>query len=738
MTDINGNNTETTFTTGLTTDTIQDLSDTSHITLTTDTIDLVATNVLVNGAPIGGGGDGIQNPLTSNLNISTFDVVNNTGLSLTGINTKTQNITSTSGYTTISGSLTVGEAITPIILPMTTTTINSFISSGYGSFGMKFTILKTATIVRIGVQIGSWTNASITSLKFNFFSEGNTTAIYSYVVPRANIYESCYSLLIPSMVLPAGTYRYAVALAPTMTYYNPVLKPLVMNSQLSLVEAAYDLFNPTGGYPTNLSGDLDFTYSGFMWLVDNTYKIQTPLLQTDKVVINGGTSSQYLMADGTKLQFSANSGNSNFYLYRSDTSMAITPPNGNITYNNATQLNATIIYISHLTRDNIDIEIFFKQISTLSEVYIQDQNLSEAFMQFNVTGTPTITVNNKVAIPVLARSAGVGITGFPDGHQVLLSFFTNTLETDQRISLVESKTTNISSVSVGVNTQFQGTITADSINTAGALSTSGLTTGAVVLTGLANMDVEVWSRPFIGLQFIHNNPSLTTLSNSPWTISGNALVVSPFATTDNRTRQLCCVITTPSGSANGTTTGITSTSLTGARVITAYSFGLVAAFGIADTGTTFLANCQNFVGLWNVAPAIILNQTTQLSDQRNMICFGSNTTDANLCIYTGGASSTVKQVDLGVYFPSGRLSAAVMADWFKLSLYWDGTTVYYRAINTLYPTTALANISGSFTPLATDMPPTTTAMYPQILRIMGTPSGAAQGKLQIQRFGIIL
>ena len=43
MTDINGNNTETTFTTGLTTDTIQDLSDTAHITLTTDTIDLVAT-----------------------------------------------------------------------------------------------------------------------------------------------------------------------------------------------------------------------------------------------------------------------------------------------------------------------------------------------------------------------------------------------------------------------------------------------------------------------------------------------------------------------------------------------------------------------------------------------------------------------------------------------------------------------------------------------------------------------
>ena len=158
---------------------------------------------------------------------------------------------------------------------------------------------------------------------------------------------------------------------------------------------------------------------------------------------------------------------------------------------------ATIIYISHLTRDNIDIEVFFKQISTLSEVYIQDQNLSEAFMQFNVNGTPTITVNNKVAIPVLIRSAGVGITGFPDGHQVLLSFFTNTLETDQRLSLVESKTSNIASVSAGVNTNFTGTITASGFNTTSGLiqragkifttnygtNTQGGTTGTFNLLG---------------------------------------------------------------------------------------------------------------------------------------------------------------------------------------------------------------------------------------------------------------
>jgi hypothetical protein len=478
MTDIYGGNTDGIFTEGIRTLEIEDLNQTNDnvkIDLSTaNTINLIAPNVLVNGSPIGGGGGGgIQNPLTANLDIGAFDI-EGPSLSLVAMNNnigtlgvKTQNILSaTTNNTNIVGTINNGDTSSVAIAPITTSTITSFIGIGAaGSYGVKFTLLKPATIVRIGVLTGSWTNAAITSVVFNFFNEGNINAIYSYNVPRADIYENCYSLLIPSITLPAGTYRYGVGLPLTMLYYNAIQKPLIMNSQLSSVQGAYG--SSIGSYPFTLIGDFDFFYSGFMWLIDTTYKIMTPLLQTDKVVINGGTSSQYLMADGSRLQFSANSGNSNFYLYRSDTSQAVNPPSGSITYNNATQLNATIIYISHLTRDNIDIEVFFKQITTLSEVYIQDQNLSEAFMQFNVTDTPTITANNKVAIPVLIRSAGVGITGFLDGHHVLLSFFTNNLETDQRISLVESKTTNISSVSVGVSTQFQGSITASGFNVSG-------------------------------------------------------------------------------------------------------------------------------------------------------------------------------------------------------------------------------------------------------------------------------
>jgi hypothetical protein len=173
-------------------------------------------------------------------------------------------------------------------------------------------------------------------------------------------------------------------------------------------------------------------------LNDTTF---TGIVHADSFVKNGGSGIQYLMADGSTLTQSANSGNSNFYLYNSGTSRSPTPVSGYLTYNNVLQNISTMIYISHKTSDNIDIDIFFKQLSTLSDVYIQDREVSEFFIQFNISGPPVITTNAQVAIPVTVSSSGT--TGFSDGRPILVSFFTNSLETDTRISAVENKTQNI-------------------------------------------------------------------------------------------------------------------------------------------------------------------------------------------------------------------------------------------------------------------------------------------------------
>ena len=122
----------------------------------------------------------------------------------------------------------------------------------------------------------------------------------------------------------------------------------------------------------------------------------------------------------------------------------------------------------------------------------------------------------------------------------------------------------------------------------------------------------------------------------------------------------------------------------------------------------------------------------QLSVLRNMICFGSNTTDTNICIYTAGAASTVKQVDLGASFPANRPVGTLSTDFFKFSLYWDTSKFYYKAVNT----TTNVIVSGTFTALAADIPATTTNLYPQCIRVQGSPQSNGQGRLQVQRFGV--
>ena len=503
-----------------------------------------------------------------------------------------------------------------------------------------------------------------------------------------------------------------------------------------------------------------------------------------KIIKTGGTNIQYLMGDGSTLTQSATSGNSNFYLYQSKNGVTTPPPlSGDVGYNNANQSLATIVYISHLTRDNIDIEVFYNQVNQLSDLYIQDQNNSVNFIKYNITGLPTPVINSYTAIPVLAiSSGGTGATSFGSNNNVLLAFFSNLTEVDTRLSTLETATQNQTAVSLV--TTFNNQITVPILRVQGIASETvnindyvsigtgnnyvqissglGITSNNYIVnsatssqflkgdgtldsntyvseaslynpTGLGNIDIMLRDSPFIGLQY-NNGTAVSTLSNSAFSaVSSTAVTTSTYGTTNNFTRQLCCANWTTISLANGAGIGYISNITNGCRVSSGFNFGLSAVLGISDTNYN-ANNCQNFWGVSNLLASLPLDQSIQLSVQRNIIGFGSDTNDPNICIYTGGASNTVKQVDLGSSFPANRPTIALGAstDFFKFTLYWEGSTIYYKAVNT----TTHVIVSGSFIPLATDMPLASLVLFPQCIRIMGSPQVSGQAKLQVQRFGV--
>jgi hypothetical protein len=86
-------------------------------------------------------------------------------------------------------------------------------------------------------------------------------------------------------------------------------------------------------------------------------------------------------------------------------------------WNNATQISSTILYISHLTIGNIDIDVFLALITVGDTLIIQDQNDSNNYQSWTVNGTPTIIPNNYVSIPVTYVNGGYS---FSNGHDIIL------------------------------------------------------------------------------------------------------------------------------------------------------------------------------------------------------------------------------------------------------------------------------------------------------------------------------
>jgi hypothetical protein len=114
-------------------------------------------------------------------------------------------------------------------------------------------------------------------------------------------------------------------------------------------------------------------------------------------------------------------------LYQADTSNTSGyPGNGHILWNNATQISATSINVSHLTNSGEDIDIFLALLTQTETIIIQDQNVSANFQKWTISGTPTNTnpgtSTSYWTYPVtLISSGGTGTTNFANNHNIFLA-----------------------------------------------------------------------------------------------------------------------------------------------------------------------------------------------------------------------------------------------------------------------------------------------------------------------------
>ena len=118
---------------------------------------------------------------------------------------------------------------------------------------------------------------------------------------------------------------------------------------------------------------------------------------------------------------------SNLFLYLANTgAISGYPGDGDLLWNNAVQTSATQINVSHLTDNNIDIDIFLGLLSVGEQIIIQSQTSSSSYQTWTISGAPTNVnpgaANSYWTYPVtLNASGGAGTTGFANGAALFLA-----------------------------------------------------------------------------------------------------------------------------------------------------------------------------------------------------------------------------------------------------------------------------------------------------------------------------
>jgi hypothetical protein len=400
-------------------------------------------------------------------------------------------------------------------------------------------------------------------------------------------------------------------------------------------------------------------------------------------VKSGGTSSQYLMADGsvttgsvgptgaTGAQGPAGLSSSVFtYTFSSQTSG--TPPSGHLFLNN-TPAEATSLVVSHFAKNGNDIDVLLDNIQIGSTVIVQRSNDSNTYRRYQVT----------------SKTISVGYVTYGLGYLAHVGTIVN----DNEVVLI---------------TQAMGIQGIAGVT--GPTGPQGPAGGTI-----ANPPSDVWNVKAVSY---HTIGGFFTGVGSGWlgNRGGSSTLESP-ATTSVRTRRFRHRQPV-SAVANGADSGWYST--TGVDVnLPLYlkqGFKAIFRFGLGDTSTN--ASTRTFVGLWSgtlSASVPLFDSTTTIQSYANQ-CVGliQEAGESTWSFYTRGASGGTKSVtSVSCTTPS--------TTWFNLEIYNPPGADY--TILTLIDQEAMTSTTLTFAPADAFTVNTTTPLYFLCTRCMSSAGG---------------
>lgn len=259
------------------------------------------------------------------------------------------------------------------------------------------------------------------------------------------------------------------------------------------------------------------------------------------------------------------------------------------------------------------------------------------------------------------------------------------------------------------------------------LTTTG-TSGAATLIGttLNIPNYATSSTPFIpavesteirrGFFAISGSTIQGTYGGLITVLTGGSLAIAFGGTTKlPKLRQLTLTGATNSvvGMSFTSTNAMVNTLAFGFRFIGSYIFTDQSAGGTE----WFVPNARQFCGLASVSTLVGISSVVSVDSIPNIIGMGSDPTDTNMQIFHNDATGVATKIDLGVNFPANKTGAVLNGIGYQLELY-----APYGATSVKYQVTKLSDNTSVTGTISTNLPASTTALGPQIVRTSGATS----------------
>jgi len=423
--------------------------------------------------------------------------------------------------------------------------------------------------------------------------------------------------------------------------------------------------NNTGlGYSADVSSDnlTNATAIGYNAIVNTSNTIQ--LGDTNVTMVNtsagitansfvksGGLNTQYLMGDGSTLTQSANSGNSNYYVFKTG-GTGTSPSSGYITWGDF-QYSATKVYVSKTTTDDFDITPFVKDLSQLNDLYLQKKSSAGTYIRYNITEVKSDSTRLEFTVvsPPVENSSDFtsSSNGFAEEDQLLVSFFSNLAEADTRLSSLESvvavsgetKTVTATSFVKSGGSASEFLKANGSVDSTAYLPLSGGTlTGQVLTSQTPTLGTHVTNKTYV-------DSAVSTGGGAYVPLAGNVTLTGPLTMGTNAINTTQSTFT--SGQLvsknyvdNATTFTRCTTGDLGLRMIRGYvsRTGTYTGVGFTATRTALGSYTVTFTNNFTSAPTAMITPVNTIGDNTWVFAMVTATTTSSFSVAMINSSSS--------------------------------------------------------------------------------------------------